>query len=198
MKPAWADEFMKKCEDVMKAVSSMGNPSTMGDDEEDVPPKKKEDKVDDAGAYDAEAMDARLSKIEDAIAALQGKAGDEEADDEEMDDAEMDDEEMDDAEGEESEDEEAEMVGDAKSKMEILAPGLKAKGKDAKAQALKACYKTKDGKAVIDSLTGGKPLDYKQEVFVGVVFDAAAELLKTKRSKSLRQISSRCGSRWSL
>lgn len=77
------------------------------------------------------------------------------------------------------------MTGDTKSRIEILAPGFKARGKDAKAQALKIAYATKDGKAIIDQFTAGKSPDLKNENQVNTIFIAASEILKVNRMREL-------------
>ena len=78
-----------------------------------------------------------------------------------------------------------EMVGDTASRVEILAPGLKAKKDVIKAEALKAAYKTKEGKDIIDALTGGKSPVYDSAEKVDVLFIAASEVLKEKRSTDM-------------
>jgi uncharacterized protein len=76
-------------------------------------------------------------------------------------------------------------TGDTASRMEILAPGKKFKGKDAKAQALKAAYATADGKKVIDQLTGKKGLTTDNAAQVNMLFVSASELLKQARQDEL-------------
>lgn len=61
---------------------------------------------------------------------------------------------------------------------EILAPELKPCA-DYESKALDACYATKDGRAVIDSLLRGRAFDACKAD--GTLFVAAAELLKAKR-----------------
>lgn len=92
-------------------------------------------------------------------------------------------------EKEKAEDEESEegLTGDAMevtSRAEILAPGIK-HSKDVKVQALKAAYATKEGKKVIDALTGGKAPTYDSAEKVDTLFIAASELLKVERAKDL-------------
>lgn len=116
------------------------------------------------------ALEASVSKLLEASA----PAGDEGEDDDEE-EGET---------GDEDEDDEGSMVGDTASRVEILAPGLKSDTKDAKVKALKAAYATKDGKAVIDALTGGKP-SFDKPKSVETLFIAASEVLKMQRSDNL-------------
>ncbi len=77
------------------------------------------------------------------------------------------------------------MTGDTASRVEILAPGLKAKEKDAKVMALKAAYATTDGKKVIEALTGGKEPKFDSQDKVNTLFIAASEVLKASRTADL-------------
>jgi len=119
-------------------------------------------------------LESRLAKLEEMVAKLVGREQKEES-------VSLDEKE----EGEEKAEDEAEeeeMVADSTdmaSRMEILAPGLKAQGKDAKFKALVEAYKTKDGKAVIDQFTGGKAPTEKDSI--DALFVGASELLKEKR-----------------
>ena len=79
--------------------------------------------------------------------------------------------------------EESTMVGDTASRIEILAPGMKAVGKNPKLKALLAAYQTKDGKAAIDLFTDGKAPQGKEDKEVHAVFVGASEILKESRSK---------------
>jgi uncharacterized protein len=160
-----------------------------GDAEEKPGDKPKEEPAKDA-------MEERFKKIEDALAQLmKGKDdkadGDEEKESEDASEGEEA-EEMDDEEpsnggeyGSEDDLEEGEeMTGDAKARIEIVAPGLKVSGKDAKAKALSACYDTTDGKEIIHRFTDGKPVDLKNEAQVEMVFVGVSELLKSERKKA--------------
>lgn len=89
------------------------------------------------------------------------------------------------AEDEEPEEEtDAAYCGDDGSRVEILAPGMEFE-KNYKVKALLACYKTKDGKEVINQFTGGKELDVKNAKFVDAIFVGASEILKGTRSDEL-------------
>lgn len=176
--PPWADALMNTCKDVMTQIANMGQPSVMGDKDDPAAEKKDDKKVDDADPM-MKVMDA-LDAINSRLDALEGKGKDGDPDDM-VDDEDPD--MVDDAD-EEEESGDAAIVGDEKSKIEILAPGFKGTGKDARAKALKKAYATKDGKAVIDTLTGGKEPAYDKAEVVDMVFNAAAELLKAKRSNS--------------
>lgn len=182
--PPWADALktsMDKCADAInKMTSTMGQPTKQGDED---PGKEKKEETKDKDPM--QVMSDEIKALKDEIAQLKA-TGDEEADDEEMDDEEMDDEseETDDEESEETDDENESMVGDSKARIEILAPGKKFKGKDAKSKALKAALETKDGKAVLDVLTGGKPINFKSVKTVDHYFKAASEVLKIKRQRN--------------
>ncbi len=125
-------------------------------------------------------LEARLKKCEEMLAKLMEMESQEAGD-------EAGEEEAEESEDEDCEDksEEGMLVGDSASRVEILAPGMKASGKDFKAKALLAAYETKDGKEVIDVFTKGEALDVKDEKKVDTLFIAASELLKVKRTASL-------------
>jgi hypothetical protein len=76
----------------------------------------------------------------------------------------------------------SEKVGDAAtlSLAEILAPGIQ-NSATLKVDALKAAYKTADGKAAIDIFTSGKEVDYNSPSAVEVAFIGSANLLKEAR-----------------
>lgn len=135
---------------------------------------------------EAPSMEDRMKKLEAAVAKLlekmAGGTGDEDGEEGELvGDEDGDDDEVSDAD--ECDDDVSEMTGDAASRVEILAPGLNASGKNVKARALKAAYATIDGKAVIDQLTGGKAPDLKNAILVNAIFLGASELLKESRTK---------------
>lgn len=186
--PPWADALMKSCNDVMTQISSMSQPSVMGDEEK--AEKEKADKeAKDKAAKDADPMQKVMDALDamgKRLDALEGGKSDDSDPDDMMGDEDPDmmgDEDPDD-DDDSTGDEDKTIVGDEKSKMEILAPGLKGTGKDARVKALKKAYTTKDGKAAIDTLTGGKEPKYDSPAIVDMVFNAAAELLKSKRSSS--------------
>lgn len=138
--------------------------------------KKDEVVADDAEV--APSLESRLDALEASVTKLLGAMSTEAGD------------EFGEEEGEESEDaaesEEEEMMTsdeDTVSRAEILAPGLK-KTKDIKVQALKAAYGTKDGKAVIDQLTGGRAPAYDSADKVNTLFIASSELMKAKRTET--------------
>ena len=102
--------------------------------------------------------------------------------------------EMDSSDDEETEDEESEPMEKSKmkdaqssviaSRAEILSPGI-AMTKDIKVKALKAAYATTDGKAIIDSLTGGAKPAFDKPDTVDTLFVAASELMKHERALEL-------------
>jgi hypothetical protein len=175
------DELVKMCKDLGEKVSSMAEKMGSKDAKEDMPEEKAKD--DEIGAKEIEAKDDdqgledRLKTLEASVAKIMEAMSpkDEKADEEESKDAKEDEESEDDAENL--------MTGDTASRAEILSPGIEIT-KDVKAKALKAAYATKDGKIVIDSLSGGKP-KFDSANVVDTLFIAASELLKAKRTKEL-------------
>lgn len=178
------DELKKMVSDLGEKISALGgkqkDASTEATENE---PAKVDAKDDDAGS----ALEDRLKALEASVAKLLEReakedevpVGDEDGEGEES-------EESEDADESEDDDfEESTMTGDTASRIEILAPGLKAKGADGKGKALIAAYATKDGKAVIDQLTGGKAPELKDPNRVNTLFIAASELLKVSRTSEL-------------
>lgn len=172
------DELVKICKDMLSKLDSLGashdekEEPKKDDSKDDSKDDDKEDKKD--GASDEEvapSVEDRLKALEASVSKmLEGMSKD--ADEEEMNDEDMD----------ESEDEmpESTMASDTISRIEILAPGMKSTGKDAKAKALKSAYGTKEGKKVIDSLSSGKPTFDSDSLFI-----AASEVLKASRTSDL-------------
>lgn len=173
------DDLVKMCDDFGAKMKDMLAPMAKDADKE---MSKKDDSKD---ADVAPAIEDRLKALEASVAKIlesQAKAGD-------ADESDKKDEESKDADGEEMESEDADfeantMTGDAKSRIEILAPGMSSDVKNAKAVALKTAYATADGKKVIDSLTGGKPTFDSAEK-VETLFVAASEVLKAQRTSDL-------------
>lgn len=166
------DELVQICKDLGEKIDGM-KPKDAKEGEKDPAAVKKDEPAKDA-EEGASGMEDRMKKLEEAVAAILEKmsaTGDE--DKEDMEDAD---------EGEEMEDDdmEGEMVGDTASRAEILAPGIK-KTKDVKVAALKTAYATTDGKKLIESLNGGKALNYSSKEQVDRVFIAASEVLKASR-----------------
>lgn len=142
-------------------------------------------------------LEARLAKLEELVAKLvQRESAEEEVavGDEGEEEAEYAEE------GEESEDEELEVSAtgdsaepdeeeddemDVAARVEILAPGMKAAQKNVKAKALLAAYGTTDGKAAIDTFTGGKAPNVKDAKVCDALFVGVSEVLKTKRAEKL-------------
>lgn len=171
------DELVKMVADLGEKISKMSDQAQgmavkkegeAGDDDKE---EKKDDK-----AKDADDMEARMKACEAALEKILEKMGgkDEESKDEDGEDEDMEDDDFD----------ESTMVGDTLSRAEILAPGLK-KTKDMKVKALKKAYETKEGKRVIDSLSGGKAPAFDSAEKVDVLFVAASEVLKASRKEDL-------------
>lgn len=175
------DELVAMYKDLGEKIAKMGQPAG---DEDKGEEESKDEEV-------APSLEERLKALEEKVSKLvereskedEVEVGDEEEEEEVVIDSEE--EEVADEEKEESEDAEGEfeLTGDEKARIEILAPGL-TPTKDFKSQALKAAYKTADGKKAIDTLTGGKP-DFKNEGAVEMLFVASSELLKSGRVKDL-------------
>ncbi len=178
------DELVKICKDLSAKIEALAKPKDEAPvekkmeekkaDDADMPAEGEEKKADDAEEV-APGIEDRLKALEAAVAKMmeaesaEGEvmSGDEDMEEESMDDAE-----------------EEEMTGDAAARVEILAPGM-APGKDAKAKALKQAYGTKEGKAIIESLTGGKAPAFDSADKVNTLFVAASEVLKVTRGEAL-------------
>lgn len=182
------DELVKVCNALSEKMDKfMGKKSGDEKDKDDKKeePAKDEDKEDkkDEPAKDKEvapSLEERMKQLEAAVAKLlESKSSDED-----LDGAQQESEDEDD-ESEDDDFQESSMVGDTKSRAEILSPGIQIT-KDVKAKALKAAYATKEGKKVIDSLTDGKPTFDSAEK-VSTLFIAASEVLKATRSKALSE-----------
>jgi len=196
------DELKGMMDEMMSIVK--GFAENMGEDEEEESkekpaPKKKaaeqdeEEESEDEDEEEKSSIESRMKAVETALAKLlENKAGDE---DEYADESEDEDEDAEESEDEEGEEGEESMTGDSaaqdlKARIEILAPGLKvAKGEDARAKALEVAYKTKDGKQVINSFTGGKKLtlDSKDKERINTLFIATSECLKASRGTGLEE-----------
>lgn len=168
---------LQKCMDDLKAF--MGEKKKEGADASTQPTESTPAEVVAKDEEVAPGLEARLKKLEDMVAKMMAsQAGDEDV----VTDA-------DEEEGEESEDaygeEEGEMVGDTASRVEILAPGMAATGKNVKAKAILAAYASKDGKAVVEQFTDGKAPNVKDAKTVDALFIGVSEVLKTVRTEAL-------------
>lgn len=177
--PPWADAMCKQMDALAQKVDGIkgGKDEEKPDDKEkskdEEPDDKEKSKDADPMAKVMDALDA-LSKRMDAYEAA--KAGDEEEESEDEEGAQDDDFEESTMAGD--------MVGDEKARIEILAPGLKAEGKDAKRRALKVAYKATDHKMLIDGLNGGKAIDFDKapKEKINYLFTAASEAVKISRT----------------
>lgn len=183
------DAISEKLDKVADLVAKMVNPAKVDAGDEKPGKQGKEAKAGDEEV--ASGLEERLAKLEALIAKIlkaesaeaEVVTGDEDGD-EETSDVDGDDEVVD-----EGEEETSSMTGDSgaelvASRAEILAPGIKM-SKTVKVDALKKAYATKDGKTVIDKLTGGRAPAYDSKEAVDMVFNAAAELLKASRNRDL-------------
>lgn len=189
-------------DDLVKCVKDLSekiNGAKKADDE-DMPEKK--DKSEDDEESD---IGSRLSKLEAAVAQILEKLGNKGAEDEEeekdksedeesekdmsgdedMEESEDEDmEESEDAEGEEAEESQKKSKSKDAASIEILTPGKKFTGDDARLKCLKSFAKTEDGAKVLAQLGMKKPvLDAKSNV--DMIFMAATALVKTKRGVGL-------------
>lgn len=179
------DEEVKKVSDLEAKVKDLE--SKLAEKEESKDEDEKEDDKKEESKDEEGSVEERLAKLESMIASLlkklEGKSEDEDEESEVI-VADEEDEDEESAEGYEGEDEDSDedkkKVGDSLSRAEILAPGIE-KSKDIKKKALAIAYKTADGKKVIDSLTGGKDLSKLTKEAEEAIFNAASEMLKTKR-----------------
>lgn len=178
------DELVQCVKDLGEKVAAFSKEKSK-DEEKPAAKKeaKKDDKAEDEESEGEKSLEERLKILEASVQKLLER----EAKEDEVPVGDEDEDEDGD-EGEEAEDddfEETTMTGDSAqdtvSRAEILAPGLKAT-KDVKAKALKVAYATKDGKKIIESLTGGKAPTFDSAEKVNTLFIAASELMKASRT----------------
>lgn len=183
------DAIMKAIKDLNAAVSSMTSPTTAAVTPDADKMEGKEDKTGDDDQVES-SIEGRMKKLEAAVASIlekmSMKAGDANEDEPVVMDEDMEEGEAEDADMDEEESEDAEgCTGDTASRVEILAPGLEAKGKGIKAKALKACYDSKEGKKIIEMLNGGKAPAWDSKEKIALLFNAASEVLKASRNRDL-------------
>lgn len=181
-------------DELVKAVKDLVTVMSKGKDKADpapAPEKKAADEEPPVVAAPekpaAEAsMEDRMKALEMAVSKILEKLSEGDSDDEDSEE-ESEDEESDEIVDADEEGEEGDVAdtGDTASRAEILCPGIK-KTKDVKSAALKAAYKTKDGKKIIDALSAGKP-NFDNAEKVDTLFVAASELLKVARGEQLSQ-----------
>lgn len=196
--PKWAEKFMTTVKDAMTAVAEGSQPSKMADEDEEKPAKKADKKSEDEGGEEGSRLDKLEAKVDALIEKLSKGADEEEMMDEDKDadkdkskdkDEECADEEgeAEDADEEESEDDDFEKTpaADEKSRIEVLAPGAKFSGKDAKRKALMKAFEAKDSKQVIMNLCGGKAIDLKKasQKTIDHLFIGASEVVGLYRTK---------------
>lgn len=187
------DELKEMCDALGAKLEAMKPKSEDADEEEESEDESEEESEDEDESEeeseseddDGEELMERVKALEAALAQLM-ESQDADGDDDESEDDDGDMDETDDAD----EDDEKDLKGGKKTGdaalIEIIAPGLKVpKDGNGKVLALKAAYKTTDGKKVIQQLTGGyKPrFDSKREV--AALFAGTAEILKLKRGVGL-------------
>lgn len=182
------DEVKKLVGDLLAKIDGMSKPKDEEDeedegDEEEKPVEKKKEE----DAPEESKLEERLKAVEAALAKLmEHESGDD--DEEESEESESGDEEDESKDSDDADD--SAMSGDTSdtaSRAEILSPGIKSDAKDIKVKALKAAYGTKDGKKVIDQLTGGKPPSFESKDQVETLFVAASEVMKASRGTGLQR-----------
>lgn len=184
--PVWAKAMQKTIDALAAQMPSSGTPGTYTDEE--VEAKKKADdeaaekeKADDEAPKWAKDLKASMDSFMEKM--NKSEDGDDDEEESESEDAEEGEEESEDDDFEETP--ASKKTGDDASRIEILAPGLKAKGKDAKRTALAKAYESKDNKAIIDRLNGGKVLDIKKasQKTIDHIFVGASEVIGLYRTK---------------
>jgi len=150
------EERMKKLEEMVASLMERFASESADADEEEEKPKKSEDEEE----VEVESEDA----------------------DEEESEEESEDEMAEDEDYEGDEEKGKKKTGDTASRLEILAPGMKASVKDAKKKALIKAFSTKDGKKAILKLTGGAKPKFDDKSQVEMLFIGASELLSNDRS----------------
>jgi hypothetical protein len=198
------DDLVKKMADMNdKLDGMMGSKKSDDEDEEDKPKKSDDEEMDDSDEDDEVGQNGRLDKLEAAIAKILKVLGNKKADDEESEEdgdedmsgdedmeesededmEETDDEDCEDEEGEEAEESQKKKTGD-EAKFEILTPGKKFKGKDARSKCLKEFAKSDEGMKVLKQLGHKKPV-FDAKTNVDMLFMAASALVKSKRGTGL-------------
>lgn len=178
------DELVQMCKDLGEKIDALSKPKDeepkkeeekkASDEEEKDKPKDEEKKEE--SKDDEASMEDRLKALEEKVAKfLESQSKDEEKEEESKDA---------DEESEDDDFEESSMVGDDKSRVEILAPGLEVT-KDFKAEALKTAWKNAESKKVIETITGKKELVLDSAEKIDTLFVAASELLKVTRNRSM-------------
>lgn len=174
------DELVTIVKDLSEKISAMAPKDEAEKKDDKKEDESKDDKEDESKDEEGSSIESRLKACEAAIAKmLDNKSGDEDIVGDDDEEKEAKDEESDDDDFEEST-----KTGDTASRAEILAPGIELT-KDVKVKALKKAYETKEGKAVIDSLTGGKTPTFDSKEKVETLFIAASEVLKASRVSDL-------------
>lgn len=181
-RPAY-DEMMTKMSDMMDAMTAMGKSKDESEKEE-----KSEDDGDNEMLSRLKALEAAVAKI------LKGSSEDDDEEEEESEDEDMEeesdmsgDEDMEEGESEDADEEEEKSekkkTGDA-AMIEILTPGKKFTGTDARAKCLRAFAKTSDGAKILKKLGLKKPV-FDSKSSVNMIFMAASALVKNGRGSGL-------------
>ena len=185
------DEMMSMMKDMQEKMADM-----MKAKDKESPPEKDKPAMEDEEEGGENEMMSRLKALEAAVAKiLKGSSEDEDENEEESEDEDesemsgeddMEEEETGDEEGEEGEESQkkSKKMGDA-ALIEILTPGKKFKGDDARKKCLMAFAKTEDGKKVLKQLGMTKPV-FDSKSNVSMIFNASAAILKAKRGSGLK------------
>jgi hypothetical protein len=170
------EAMMGKKADDASSKPTQAEPAKIVAKDEEAEKKEKE-------AKDAEELEKKKAARDAYVDAMMEKESKEKSED--------DDDEGEEEEATDDDDDDYGKSADSASRVEILAPGMKASGKNLKVKALLAAYATKDGKEVIHQFTGGKELDVKNAMQVDAIFVGASEVLKGKRSSDLSKTRTR-------
>ena len=204
------DDLMKHIKDLGEKVAAMAaskKEEPAGDEEK--PEEKKEMPKDEEKHEEKKEMpkdsdeemesgqNSRLEKLEAAVAKILESLGNKGAEDEEeesdMSGDEYGEEKAKDEEGEEGEESQKKMKAGDAAHFEILTPGMKFEGKDARLQCLKAFAQTKDGSKILAQLGLEKPV-FDSKTNADMIFIAASALVKSERGVGLK--STKDGSKW--
>lgn len=196
----------KKMDDMMKGKDGKEVHIDDESEEKEKPNKKAKEEKESEDEEESSSENSRLDKLEAAVAKILETLGNKGAEDEEGEESEEDmsgdedyeesededESEAEDEEGEEGEESQKKSTGDA-ARIEILTPGKKFKGKDARSQCLKTFAKTEDGAEILKRLGMKKPV-FDSKTNFDMIFMAAHALMKTKRGVGLKE--TKDGRKW--
>lgn len=172
------DKLIKDLKEKVKDLEAKCSKDEDKEKEESKDEEEEEKSKDEEG--ESSSLEDRLKKLEGMVSKLMESISQENSDADESEIVVGDEEEEESEDGYEGGKEEK--GNDEMSRAEILSPGIK-KSKEIRKEALAKAYATKDGKVIIDSLTGGKELSKLSKEAEKAIFIAASEMMKAKRVK---------------